>query len=635
MLSDLFRLSSLRGQVDAISRSNAVIEFKLDGTIITANENFLQTLGYSLEEIRGRHHRMFVPPGERDTDQYRNFWRNLGNGIFSRGRFRRVSKSGADVWIQATYNPVLNWRGRPMKVVKFATDITAETQRAAEFDSQMKAVNRAQAVIEFALDGTILTANENFLRTVGYSLEEIKGKHHALFADPAERESPQYVAFWGSLRRGEFASARFKRRGKDGRVIWLQASYNPIFDPAGRPYKVVKFATDISEQIAAGEALEAAGRQAQMFSESFDAAIRETSAALQAAAGGDLTRRIDAGGKLPQVASMINAVNQLIDSMMNVVAQIKTTAHDVCGGAEEIARGNMNLSQRTEAQASSLEQTASSMEQMTSTVQRTAESGAQASRLAATAREKSEAGATVVGSVIKAMGDINQSSSRIAAIIGVIDEIAFQTNLLALNAAVEAARAGEQGRGFAVVAAEVRTLAGRSAAAAKEIKNLISDSVGKVKEGSALVDQSGAALEEIGLAVRKVNEMVVEIADACREQAAGIEQVNKAVTQMDGVTQQNAALVEQAAAASQAISERAAELAGLVQHYNVGRDAAAQVPGSYLGAPRKPAAAEVSAPAVERRSANRPWSQAKAGPADAPVPRKAAAGDEGEDWEQF
>jgi len=266
---------------------------------------------------------------------------------------------------------------------------------------------------------------------------------------------------------------------------------------------------------------------------------------------------------------MSRGVNQLADNMAGLVSQVKAAAGEVFRGAEEISAGNANLSQRTEQQSSSLEETASSMEEMTSTVKQNADNAGQANQLATAARDQAEKGGTVVGRAVRAMTDINDSSKRIADIIGVIDEIAFQTNLLALNAAVEAARAGEQGRGFAVVASEVRSLAGRSATAAKEIKDLIQDSVKKVEDGSVLVAQSGQTLEQIVSSVKKVSDIIAEIAAASREQSSGIEQVNRAIMQMDQMTQQNAALVEEATASSQAMADQARQLNEILSRYQV------------------------------------------------------------------
>ncbi len=236
-------------QMAAINRVQAVIEFALDGTILTANANFLAALGYSLDEVRGQKHAMFVTPEDRDSAAYRAFWETLRRGEFQAGEFRRVGKGGREVWIQASYNPVLDASGRPCKVVKFATDVTEAKQVSTDHESQMAAINRVQAVIEFALDGTILTANANFLAALGYSLDEVRGQKHAMFVAPEDRDSAAYRTFWETLRRGEFQAGEFRRVGKGGREVWIQASYNPVLDPKGRPIKVVKFATDITAEV--------------------------------------------------------------------------------------------------------------------------------------------------------------------------------------------------------------------------------------------------------------------------------------------------------------------------------------------------------------------------------------------------
>jgi methyl-accepting chemotaxis protein len=339
---------------------------------------------------------------------------------------------------------------------------------------------------------------------------------------------------------------------------------------------------------------------------------------------GDLSRRIHLGGKTGFVETLSRGINGLVQNFTDIVTQVKAAASEVNRGAAEISVGNANLAQRTEQQASSLEETASSMEQMTSTVKQNADNAGQANQLAVAARDQADKGGAVVARAVQAMSEINGSSRKIADIIGVIDEIAFQTNLLALNAAVEAARAGEQGRGFAVVASEVRNLAGRSASAAKEIKALIQDSVRKVDEGSELVTQSGMTLDQIVGAVKKVGDIVAEIAAASQEQSAGIEQVNKAVMQLDELTQQNAALVEEATAASQAMADQAQTLNELMARYQVNdlkpalaapaarpavKPVARATSTSTTTAVARPAAvsARVAAPAVERRSGSRPW----------------------------
>ena len=550
------RLADLEGQLAAVSKSQAVIEFDLDGTITRANDNFLHAVGYTMAEIRGKHHSIFVDPVYRDSQDYRAFWARLAHGEFDSGEYKRFGKGGREIWLQATYNPILDSLGRPFKVVKYASDITTTMLRRANGEGQLAAINKVQAVIEFDLDGTIRTANENFLHTMGYSLEAVRGKHHGMFVEPSFRDKPEYRAFWEKLGRGEYDSGRYKRIASGGREVWLQASYNPILDSTGKPLHVVKYATDITEQV--------------RFAENLRSAVAETQTAVDAAARGDLTRRIDITHKTAELKALSEGVNSLIELTASLIHQIRATTGEVRIGVEEISDGNSNLSNRTSEQAASLEETASSMEEMATTVKQTADNASHANQLAIAAQRQAEKGGNVVAAAVNAMSTINTASSKIADIIGVIDSIAFQTNLLSLNAAVEAARAGDQGRGFAVVANEVRNLAGRSATAAKEIKALIEESVTRVAEGSRLVDESGRALQEIVAAVKKVTDIVAEIAAASNQQSSGIDQVNHAVSQMDQTTQQNAALVEEAAAASKSIVARVNALDELISRYNLG-----------------------------------------------------------------
>lgn len=233
----------------ALDRVQAIIEFDLAGRILKANANFLRTMGYELSEIVGRHHSLFVDPAQCESQDYREFWERLRCGEFFTGQYRRLAKGSREVWIEASYTPILDRAGKPVKVVKFATDITRQKQEDADRAGQIAAINKAQAVIAFTLDGTIIDANENFLRTMGYDRSEIIGRHHSIFVDPAFRSSPDYEALWARLKRGEYDAGEYRRLGKGGREIWIQASYNPILDAAGRPYKVVKFATDITAQV--------------------------------------------------------------------------------------------------------------------------------------------------------------------------------------------------------------------------------------------------------------------------------------------------------------------------------------------------------------------------------------------------
>ena len=567
--------ADMRAQVAAVSRALPIIEFDLEGNVLTANENFLKASQYSREELRGAHHSMFVDPEYRQTAAYREFWDRLRRGEQQSAQYKRLGKKGRVVWVQATYYPIIGLLGRPYKVVKHTVDITEQMMKLSDGLGQLAAISKAQGVIEFELDGTIRTANENFLSITGYKLEELRGRHHSMLVDGAERDRPDR-ALWAKLGRGEHESGQYRRIGRGGRELWIQASYNPILDAEGKPFKVVKYATDVTAQV--------------HFSVELQGAVREAQAAVSAAARGDLTRRVSFDGKSDEIRALSKAINALIEVMCALLQQIKHASREVYKGAEEISAGNNNLSQRTDAQATSLEEAASSMEEMASSVKHAAENAAQANELAIAACEQAERGGAVVGAAVTAMSGINGAAAKIADIIGVIDEIAFQTNLLALNAAVEAARAGEQGRGFAVVASEVRNLAGRSATAAKEIKALIQDSVARVGEGSKLVDESGRTLQAIVAAIKKATAIVSEIAVASREQSSGIDQVNRVVVQMEQVTQQNAALVEEAAASSESILQQARALASTVARY--------QLDGAEpdAAAPRSPTASR-SAPA--------------------------------------
>ena len=333
------------GKITALDRSQGIIEFDLDGTVLAANENFLHVLGYGLDEVRGKHHGMFVEAGERGSDAYRAFWEALRRGEFQQGEFRRLGKGAREIWIQATYNPIRDTAGRVVKVVKFATDITAQKRRNADFEGKMMALDRSQGIIEFELDGTVVTANENFLHVLGYGLDEVRGRHHGMFVDAAERGSDAYRAFWEAMRRGEFQQAEYRRFGKDGREIWIQATYNPVRDASGRVTKVVKFATDITRAVA--ERLRRAELQraidvdldgmASSISQASEQAVGAASAAEQASCN---TQNVAAGSEelATSVGEISQQVGRALDVTMRAVEQANATSTVVAGLASAAQR---------------------------------------------------------------------------------------------------------------------------------------------------------------------------------------------------------------------------------------------------------------------------------------------------------
>ncbi|OHB32901.1 MAG: chemotaxis protein [Phenylobacterium sp. RIFCSPHIGHO2_01_FULL_70_10] len=482
-----------------------------------------------------------------------------------------------------------------------------------ELRAKSDAFERSQAVIEFELDGTIIHANENFLATMGYSADEVVGRKHSLFVAPDYAQSAEYRDFWATLNRGEFFSDKFLRYGKGGREVWIQATYNPMFDAEGRPYKVVKFAVDVTA-IEEERARNEAERRDRMATQ--EKAMATIGEGLSALAEGDLRARID--GDFPtEFAALQRDFNAAIDRLAETMGAIVAVADQIGNGAGEISHASDDLSRRTEQQAASLEETAAALDQITATVKKSADGARRARETVSTTRADAEASGKVVRDAVAAMGQIEQSSAQIGQIIGVIDEIAFQTNLLALNAGVEAARAGEAGRGFAVVASEVRALAQRSADAAKEIKALIGASSAHVAGGVKLVAETGEALERIVVQVAEINGLVVEIAASAEEQSLGLGEVNTAVNQMDQITQQNAAMVEESTAASHALAQETAELNRLMGRFRFATDIR----------PRAEVPAKALRPVAPVR-ALRPMSRGSAALKLAPVAQEAG-------WEEF
>lgn len=536
-VSNFLNANRLAADMAALSRAQAMIWFKPDGTILDANDNFLKALGYQRAEIIGKHHRMFCEDTHTKSADYVRFWSDLAAGKYQEGQFLRVSKTGGDVWIEASYNPVFEG-GKVVRVLKIASDITASKNEALHDANRIHAIGQSQAIIEFKPDGTIVSANENFLKTMGYGLEEVVGKKHLMFCDPAYVASSAYNTFWEDFREGRSSVNTFVRFGKGGREVWIQAAYTPILDRQGKVYSVIKVATDITGRMKA---------------------VTTIAGAIKRLADGDLTVQIHDTVD-PVLETTRQDFNVTAKALNNTMREIMEAAESLAENATAIQQISTHIAQGGERQAATVEETAAALEEITTTVRETSVRTAETTKIVSATRNDAEASGEVVTQATAAMGEIETSSREIENIIGVIDEIAFQTNLLALNAGVEAARAGEAGKGFAVVAQEVRELAQRSASAAKEIKSLIAKASNAVHHGVQLVDKTGEALQQIVEKVKLIDGNVEAMSTAAREQSIGINEINSAISALDKVTQQSAATVEEANAASTTLAEAARAL---------------------------------------------------------------------------
>jgi methyl-accepting chemotaxis protein len=529
------KIQSALAQAAAISKSQAVIEFNLDGTIVTANQNFLDALGYTLAEIQGKHHSMFVAPGERESAGYREFWAKLNRGEFEAAQYKRFGKGNKEIWIQASYNPVLDSAGKPAGVIKFATDITAQKVKSMEDAGKIAAIGRAQAVIEFNMDGTIVTANENFLGAMGYSLDEIKGKHHSMFVVPEDRDSAAYREFWARLNRGEYQAGEYKRIGKGAKEIWILASYNPILNEAGKPFKVVKFATDVTEQKlrAANNngQIEAIGKSQAVIEFNMDGTIRKANQNFLDALGYSLPeiqgkhhgmfvdpsernapgyrefwdnlnrgqyqaaeyRRIAKGGREIWIQASYNPILDLNGKPFKVVKYATDiTAQAIARKKAENARGLI------ETVAAGSEEMSASIREISETMTKSKENAVEATARVEAADQQAQ--------------KLSAASQAMSGIVELIGNITGQINLLALNATIESARAGDAGRGFAVVASEVKNLANQ----AKHATDTISK---EIEQLNGVASDVVGSLTAIKAAIASVNEFIASTAAAVEEQS--------------------------------------------------------------------------------------------------------------------
>jgi methyl-accepting chemotaxis protein len=560
--------AELEATVAAIGKAQAVIEFRMDGTILTANDNFLRTLGYSLDEIKGQHHSLFVDGSYARSSEYREFWAKLNRGEYDAAEYKRLGKGGKEVWIQASYNPIFGANGKPFKVVKFAVDVTAQKLSNADYAGQIAAIGKSQAVIEFQMDGTIVSANENFQNTVGYTLDEVKGKHHSMFVDEAYKQSGEYREFWAKLNRGEYQAAEYRRIGKGGKEVWIQASYNPILDLNAKPFKVVKYATNITEQVKAKIDMQS----------KVDIILSVVKAATQ----GDLTQDIpvrgaDAVGQMGEgLASFFKAlrssVQQILQNAQSVGAsseELTAISQQMAGNAEETATQAKVVSAASGEVSKSVSIVATGGEEMVASIREIAKSSNESARVAKNA-------VVVADSANQTISKLGDSSVEIGKVIKVITSIAQQTNLLALNATIEAARAGEAGKGFAVVANEVKELAKETAKATEEIGR-------KIEAIQSDTKSAVQAIGEIGSIINQISDISNAIASAVEEQTATTNEMgrnineaargaNEIANNISGVAeaaQNTTSGANDTQTAAKALAEMAAQLQGLVARFKI------------------------------------------------------------------
>lgn len=546
------RNADVKARLDAIDRVQSVIEFDLEGRVLTANDNFLALMGYALQDVVGRHHRMFCEPSHSGSEQYQMFWKQLADGKVQSGEFKRLSQDGSEVWIRASYNPILDPEGRPLKVVKYATDITESKRRSAHFEGQNAAINRVQAVIEFDLSGKVLNANENFLKVMGYRAEEVVGQHHRMFCEPGYARSRDYAMFWERLGRGEYNADEYRRVGKHGKDVWIQASYNPILDASGRPTKVVKFATDITQ----------ARHQSSEFQSKLEAISRSQAVIefnLQGnvlAANSNFLRTLgytaeEVEGKhhsmfcnseLVQSAEYRHFWADLAEGKFQSGRFCRRGKHDaqvwiqatynpildVDGKPYKIVKYAMDITDqvgREQQITSKVKAISAVLEELSSSIASTSDGSERSNGLAQQTQQQAEDGSRLLTKSRQAIVEMQRSSGDIHEIIETIGEIAGQTHLLAFNAAIEAARAGEHGVGFSVVADEVRKLAEKSANATRQIAKLINETSHRVEEGSRISEQVEEAFNQIVRSVGSTTGSIGAIHGATRQQATATETV--------------------------------------------------------------------------------------------------------------
>ena len=548
-------------QIDAINKVQAVIEFALDGTIIKANDNFCQTMGYSLDEIKGKHHRMFVDPSFAASPEYTEFWAKLNRGEFISEEFKRFAKGGKEVWLRASYNPIMDRSGKPFKVVKYANDITEH--RKAMYEAKKLEAMVENAPINMMLantDGTITYINPATKKNLAplashlpIPIDKIVGSSYDVFhKNPAHQRQ--------LLSNPDNLPVNTQIKVADQTLDLMACA---IYDVDGKYIGPMVTWGNITEKLAMEERQREMQAEQEARAQELCDKVDKLLVNVKAAAGGDLTTEVSVKGS-DATGQLGEGLQQMIEGLKNVITQIVESAEQFAEGARIVSEGSVSLSDGAQTQSANVEQMSASIQSLNQMIEGVAQNAKEANKVAKETSARAEEGGDAVAKNIEAMKLIDKSSEQIAEIIGVISEIAAQTNLLALNAAIEAARAGEHGLGFAVVADEVRKLAERSSQAAKEINTLIKESTQRVKEGAELSEQTGASLQKIIEGVEQTAQGIGQIAEATTEQAQTASEVSTGVQNIASITENNASASEEMSGSAEELSGQAQQMKELV-----------------------------------------------------------------------
>jgi len=612
------KISEYEGQMSAISKAQAVVEFTLDGTIVTANDNFLKTMGYTLDEIQGKHHSIFVEEAHRSSPEYRQFWEALNRGELQAAEFQRFGKGGREVWIQASYNPIIDQYGKAFKVIEYAVDITAQRTAKSKAESMFSMIEGATAnFMTCDTDLRVTYVNPALMEMFQLRESEIRqalprfdsrniigmciddfhtnpAHQRRLLSDPRNLPAKAEIKV-GTL---EFQVTANALIDSDGTFLGNSAEWTDLNDRKVYSREVqalidAGLAGDLRKRGDVAVLSEAYKPMMEGINEILDAVvapINEAGSVLQHVGQQDLTVRVTGDYKGDHAAIKEN-LNGALQALEVALSRAREASSQVNQASDQIATSSQTLAEGASEQASSLEEVSASLEQLTAMTNQNADNAAQADVLAKESRGMATRGNEAMQSMEAAINKIKVSSDQTAKIIKTIDEIAFQTNLLALNAAVEAARAGEAGKGFAVVAEEVRNLAARSAEAAKNTAEMIEESVKNAEGGVQISSNVATILRDIMESASKVSDFISEIAAASKEQATGLNQINKAVSEMDKVTQSNAASSEESAAAAEELSAQAESLGAIIAAFRIsnngmggyGMQPGLPAPGGYGG----------------------------------------------------